>query len=48
MAGFRNILVHYYTKVDNKAVFSVMREDVKDILDLVKAVLVFMEKGHAT
>ncbi len=29
MAGFRNLLVHYYTKVDNKTVFSIMREDVR-------------------
>ncbi|VVB60813.1 Uncharacterised protein [uncultured archaeon] len=42
MAGFRNLLVHYYAKVDNKTVFSIMREDVKDISEFVKLVLKFM------
>lgn len=42
MAGFRNLLVHYYAKVDNKTVFSIMREDIKDISEFVKLILKFM------
>lgn len=42
MASFRNLLVHYYTKVDDKAVFSIMREDIKDISEFVRIILKFM------
>ena len=42
MASFRNLLVHYYTKVDDKAVFFIMREDIKDISEFVRIILKFM------
>ncbi len=31
MAKFRNLLVHLYWKVDNKKVYSILRENVRDI-----------------
>ncbi len=42
MAGFRNLLVHFYAKVDNKKVFSIMQKDTKDISEFVKKILKYI------
>lgn len=44
MAGFRNLLVHYYAKVDNKKVFAILKEDAKDMQEFIKTILKFISK----
>ncbi len=39
MASFRNLLVHYYAKVDDRKIFEIMKDDSKDMLEFAKAVL---------
>ncbi len=42
MAGFRNLLVHFYAKVDNRKVFSIMHKDTKDISEFMKKILKYI------
>ncbi len=44
MAGFRNLLVHYYAKMDNKKVFNIMKEDTKDLPEFIKTILKYIGK----
>jgi uncharacterized protein YutE (UPF0331/DUF86 family) len=43
MVGFRNLLVHRYTKIDIKRVFEIMKKDAKDIVEFVKVILKFLK-----
>lgn len=49
MAKFRNLLVHFYTKVDDRKVFTIMKKDASDMRDFAKAVLEFIaaKKRHS-
>ncbi len=49
MAKFRNLLVHFYTKVDDRRVFAIMKKDGGDMRDFAKAVLEFIsaKKQHS-
>lgn len=49
MAKFRNLLVHFYTKVDDRKVFAIMKKDGGDMRDFAKAVLEFIsaKKQHS-
>ncbi len=44
MAKFRNLLVHFYTKLDDEQIFASMSGDIKDINEFVKLVLKFSGK----
>lgn len=44
MSGFRNLLVHYYTKVDDRTVFSIMHEDIRDISEFVRIILKYISQ----
>ncbi len=39
MAKFRNILVHRYTEIETRKLYTIMTKDVKDIVSFVKAIL---------
>ena len=39
MSKFRNLLVHQYGKVDEEELYSIMKEDLKDIEEFVKTIL---------
>ncbi|VVB96939.1 Uncharacterised protein [uncultured archaeon] len=42
MAQFRNLLVHRYGKIDIKRIFIIMSEDLNDIKDFVRKVLIYI------
>lgn len=42
MAQFRNLLVHRYGKIDTKRLFIIVSEDLKDIQDFVKNILIYI------
>ena len=42
MAQFRNFLVHRYAKIDNKRLFIIMSEDLKDIQEFAKKILMYI------
>ena len=44
MAKFRNLLVHLYWQVDNRKVFSILREDIFDIKKYLQRVEEFIEE----
>jgi uncharacterized protein YutE (UPF0331/DUF86 family) len=44
MAKFRNLLVHLYWQVDNRKVFSVLREDIFDIKKYLQRIEEFIEE----
>lgn len=44
MAKFRNLLVHLYWQVDNRKVFSILREDIFDIRKYLQGIEKFIEK----
>ena len=39
MAGFRNILVHDYIKVDSRRVYKILQTNLKDIEDYLKEIV---------
>ena len=43
MAAFRNLIVHYYEKIDDAVVFGVFQRDLTDFLDLPKAFLLSLK-----
>ena len=43
MAKFRNLLVHQYSVIENQRVHEILREDVNDIKEYVKHVLVYVK-----
>ncbi len=47
MAKFRNLLVHFYTKVDDRKVFAIMKRNAGDMRYFAKAVLGFTAKKHS-
>jgi len=38
MARFRNLLVHLYWRVDDKKVYSILKEDIRDIREYLKVI----------
>lgn len=44
-AGFRNILVHDYVKLDNQKVYAHFRNDVNDIERFVRYILRYLKRG---
>ena len=38
MARFRNLLVHLYWKVDDKKIYQILKQDIQDIKDYLKAI----------
>lgn len=42
MAKFRNLLVHQYGKVDDSIVYSVLKSDIRDIIDYVEEIKSFL------
>ena len=38
MARFRNLLVHLYWKVDDKKIYQILKQDIQDIRDYLKAI----------
>ncbi len=42
MAQFRNLLVHRYGKMDTRRIFIIMSEDINDIKEFVKMVLIYI------
>ncbi len=46
MAGFRNVLVHRYVHVDMKKVLKFAKEDVKDIENFVKRILLLLQSSR--
>jgi Uncharacterized conserved protein len=43
MRGFRNILVHGYSKIDDEKVFKILNQDLKDIQDFKKDLIEFLK-----
>ena len=49
MAAFRNLIVHYYEKIDDAIVFGVSQRNLTDFLDYAESISVFLkesEKDH--
>ena len=46
MARFRNLLVHLYWQVDNRKVFSILKEDIFDIKKYLRGIESFIEKAE--
>lgn len=46
MTRFRNLLVHSYTRIDDRKVFAILTKDVKDIREFIRFILKFIAKGH--
>lgn len=44
MAGYRNRLVHLYSEVTDKELFSILKNNLTDIEDFVKEIKAFIEK----
>lgn len=44
MAGYRNRLVHFYSEVTDKELFSILKNNLTDIEDFVKEIKAFIEK----
>ena len=42
MAQFRNLLVHRYGKIDTKRIFIIMSEDLNDIKQFIKKILIYI------
>jgi uncharacterized protein YutE (UPF0331/DUF86 family) len=42
MAQFRNLLVHRYGKIDTKRIFIIMSEDLNDIKQFIKMILIYI------
>ncbi len=42
MAQFRNLLVHRYGKIDTRRLFIIISEDLKDIQEFVKKILIYI------
>ena len=42
MAQFRNLLVHQYGRIDTKRLFIIMSEDLNDIEEFVRSILIFI------
>lgn len=42
MAGFRNIIVHDYARVDNTVVYHILTEQLHDFSDFANAIVVFL------
>ena len=42
MAGFRNLLVHDYARIDARKVFQILRHELKDIEDYLKEIVDFL------
>jgi uncharacterized protein YutE (UPF0331/DUF86 family) len=45
MAGFRNVLVHEYTKIDDAAVYGVFQKRLDDLAVFAEAVLRYLGAG---
>jgi len=45
MARFRNLLVHQYTRIDERIVFKILKEDLKDVKEFVRCILNFITKN---
>lgn len=45
MAGFRNVLVHEYTKIDDAAVYGVFQKRLDDLAAFADAVLRYLDAG---
>jgi len=45
MARFRNLLVHQYTRIDERIVFKILKEDVKDIKEFIRCILKIITKN---
>lgn len=43
MAGFRNILVHDYIRIDSKEVYRILHSSLSDIEDYLKAIVVHLD-----
>ena len=44
IASFRNLLVHYYERVDDEIVYAIFRKNLSDFDLFVKRVVIFLEK----
>lgn len=44
MAAFRNLIVHYYERVDDQVVFDVFKQHTKDFLDFAESIAAFLTK----
>ncbi|CAB48944.1 type VII toxin-antitoxin system HepT family RNase toxin [Pyrococcus abyssi] len=44
MAKFRNMLVHVYWRIDDEKVFEILREDIVDLEEFIRAVVRYLEK----
>lgn len=42
MAKFRNLLVHQYGKVDDSIVYSILKNDIKDIINYINEIKLFL------
>ncbi len=45
MAAFRNLLVHYYEKIDDAIVFGILKKNLDDFEEFDKQILSFLSKG---
>lgn len=42
MRGFRNVLVHGYSKIDDERVYEILTRDLEDVVEFKKAVIEFL------
>ena len=44
MAAFRNLIVHYYERIDDEVVFGIFKKNLKDFELFITEILQFMQK----
>lgn len=44
MKGFRNILVHGYSQIDDERVYEILTNDIKDVIEFKEAVIEFLRR----
>jgi len=46
MASFRNLLVHYYERVDDEVVYAIFKKDLSDFDFFVKRIVEYLQRIH--
>jgi len=44
MKGFRNILVHGYSQIDDERVYEILTNDIEDVIEFKEAVIEFLRR----
>jgi len=46
MAGFRNLMVHEYAKIDDAAVYGILKKRLGDFDEYARAIVAYLEREH--